>query len=165
MNSKWTMTLILKKELTTVFICDFDIHAFLGCRDVNSSFLTCNLLSGSYWKHHVSSPVIIFDKKLFVNWLERSEHINAPKNRNTHLISTTSLTQLMLIWWNHNWCKFKHAQTCLSYEQVTRLTSSHTIKSFLEPHSHTMYLLILLCWVSYCLSHTMNQFLPVKEVL
>jgi hypothetical protein len=30
-----------------------------------------HLLSGSYWKHCVSSPVIIFDKELFVNWLGR----------------------------------------------------------------------------------------------
>jgi len=43
------------------FICDFDTWAFLGYGDVGSFLCKlCHLLSGSYWKHHVSSPVSIW---------------------------------------------------------------------------------------------------------
>jgi len=41
--------------------------------------------------------------------------------RKTHLISTTTSTQLALKHWNQNWCKLKHAQTCLYYELVAWL--------------------------------------------
>jgi len=38
--------------------------------------------------------------------------------------------------WNHNWCKLKHAQTCLYYDQVASLAT----KSFRERCNHTRYL-------------------------
>jgi hypothetical protein len=39
--------------------------------------------------------------------------------------------------WNHNWCKLKHAQTCLYYDQVAWLPVSGAVKSFRKLHSHT----------------------------
>jgi len=42
--------------------------------------------------------------------------------------------------WNRNWCKKKHAQTCLYYDQVTWLPLRWAIKPFRELRSHTIYL-------------------------
>jgi hypothetical protein len=60
------------------------------------------------------------------------------KHRNACLISATTSTQLVLIHWNHNWCKLKHAQACLYYDHITLLPLNRTIKSFrevpLQPH-------------------------------
>jgi hypothetical protein len=39
---------------------------------------------------------------------------------------------------NRKWCKSKHAQTCLYYDQVAWLPLSRAMKSFQELHSHTM---------------------------
>jgi len=41
--------------------------------------------------------------------------------------------------WNHNWCKLKHAQTCLYYDPDAWLYVSCAIKSFWEFQSHTTY--------------------------
>jgi len=40
---------------------------------------------------------------------------------NTLLISSTTSTQLASMRWNRKWCKSKHAQTCLYYDQITWL--------------------------------------------
>jgi hypothetical protein len=45
----------------------------------------------------------------------------------------------VLLWWNCNWCKLKHTQTCLYYQQVAWIPFSNTIKSFRKLHNHTMY--------------------------
>jgi hypothetical protein len=82
--------------------------------------------------------VIIFNKKkLFVSYLEISEHINAPRRRN----SATTSTQLALTSLNHTWCKLKHAQTCLYYDQVAWLPLRSAVKQFRGLYSHTVYLL------------------------
>jgi hypothetical protein len=135
--------------MSIVFISDFDMRASLGRGDVGCfHFEVCCLFPGSYWKHHASPPVIIFDKELFVNWRERPEHtsthrclsfILATRCRNTRLISATTFTQLALMCWNCNSCKLKHAQTRLYYDQVARLPSQRSVKSFRELYSHIMY--------------------------
>jgi len=40
------------------------------------------------------------------------------RHRNAHLTSTATSTQLVLMCLNFNWCKLKHAYTCLYYDQV-----------------------------------------------
>jgi len=41
------------------------------------------------------------------------------KCKNTHLISATTSTQLVLIHWKCNWCKLKHAHTTLLQTSCT----------------------------------------------
>jgi len=64
--------------------------------------------------------------------------ISVMKCRNTCLTSATTSMQLALMHWNCNWCKVKHTQTCLYYNQVAWLPLSHATKSFWELHSHTL---------------------------
>jgi len=52
---------------------------------------------------------------------------------------TTTSTQLVLMRWNHNSCKLKHAQACFYYDQVIWLPLSHAMNSFRELHSHAAY--------------------------
>jgi hypothetical protein len=40
---------------------------------------------------------------------------------------------------NGNWCKLKHAQTHLYYDQIAGLPLSRAIKLFRERHSQNMY--------------------------
>jgi hypothetical protein len=47
-------------------------------------------------------------------------------------------TQLMLMRCNRNWCKLKHAQTCIYYDQVAWLPLSRAIKPSRELHSYSM---------------------------
>jgi hypothetical protein len=60
------------------------------------------------------------------------------RRRNTRLISATTSTPLELVRLNRNWCKLKHAQTNLYYDQVAWLPLSSAIKSFRKLHSHTL---------------------------
>ena len=60
MNSQWTIPLWSKKHTSMFLTCDRDMRAFFG----RSEFcvfhcMLCRFVSESYWKHHVSSPVII----------------------------------------------------------------------------------------------------------
>jgi hypothetical protein len=125
MNSKWTIPLIQKKVMSITFICDFNMRVFLGCGDGCFHWKFCHFLLRSHWKHHVLSPMIFFEEKLFVNYRKIGTHINAQRHRNTHLISATTSTQLVLICWNYIWFKVKHGWLPLSY----------AIKSFRELHS------------------------------
>jgi hypothetical protein len=45
-------------------------------------------------------------------------HVSAIWHWNTRLISATTSTQLALVRWNREWCRLKHAQICLYYDQV-----------------------------------------------
>jgi hypothetical protein len=66
---------------------------------------------------------------------------------NTCLISTTTSTKLALMCWKRNWCMFKHAQTCLYYNQVTWLPLHHAIKLFWKfNYMHDIHLGGFTCW-------------------
>jgi len=39
---------------------------------------------------------------------------------------------------NRKWCKLKHSQTCLCYDQVARFPLNRAVKSFREFPSHTI---------------------------
>jgi hypothetical protein len=86
-------------------------------------------------REHCTSVICIpsyFNKILwkFIALTKRSA-ILAMRHRDT---ATTSI-QLGLMSWKRNWRKFKHAQTCLAYDEVARLQT----KSSLELHSQTMH--------------------------
>jgi hypothetical protein len=66
----------------------------------------------------------------------------ATTRRNARLISATTFTKLALVRRNRKWWKLIHTQTCLYYDQVTRLPLRHEMESFQERHSHTSPLLI-----------------------
>jgi hypothetical protein len=73
----------------------------------------------------------------FVSFLESHKNIRSircSKNWSlilaTRRISATSSTQLALMRWNCDWCKLKHARTCLYYDQVAWLPLSHAMKQF-----------------------------------
>jgi len=57
------------------------------------------------------------------------------RQKHACLISTTTTTELALMYLNHTWIKFKHAQTCLYYDQITWLPLSCAVKSFQQLHS------------------------------
>jgi hypothetical protein len=65
--------------------------------------------------------------------------IFAARRRNTRFLSAKTSTQLALMRWNLNWCKLKHARTCIYGYQVAWLPLSRAVKSFRKLHSHTMY--------------------------
>jgi len=69
--------------------------------------------------------------------------IFATRRRNTHLINTTTSTQLALMRRSRKWCKLNHAQTYFYYNHITWLPLSHTIKSFQELQSQTMHVLFI----------------------
>jgi hypothetical protein len=106
---------ILKNMMSIVFICDLDMWVFLGCGNVGCLHCKlCCLLSGTYWKHHASSPVTITDKKLFGTWLEWLEHTSMccwfchsflRPDVETHAPYQCHNLRLALMCWNHNWCK------------------------------------------------------------
>ena len=67
--------LLSKKMISVLFICDFIMWAFLGLGDAGVCLcMLCHLPSMSYWKHHISSSVISFNKTLFGISLIKSEH-------------------------------------------------------------------------------------------
>jgi hypothetical protein len=53
--------------------------------------------------------------------------------------------------WNLYWCKLKHAQTCLYYDQVAWLPSNRAFKSVRELYSRTMYV-----WCKVTLPHEVD---------
>jgi hypothetical protein len=60
MGSKWTGPLVSKKVMSSVFICDFDMRAFLGLGDVGCfHWKLRHLLSGSYRKNCTTATCII----------------------------------------------------------------------------------------------------------
>jgi hypothetical protein len=65
--------------------------------------------------------------------------ISATRRRNTRFISTTISTQFAFIRLKRNWCKLKHAQTCLHCDKVAWLPASSAIKPFRQHYSHTTY--------------------------
>jgi hypothetical protein len=67
-------------------------------------------------------------------------HICNRTQKLTRLISATTSIQLAVVRWNRNWCKRKHAQTYLYYDQVARLPLSREIKSFWGVHSRATYI-------------------------
>jgi len=60
MNSQWTIPLWSKKHTSMVFTCERDMRAFFFGRGEFCVFhcMLCRFVSGSYWKHHVSSSVM-----------------------------------------------------------------------------------------------------------
>jgi hypothetical protein len=64
--------------------------------------------------------------------------IFATRCTHTRLVSVTTSTKEELICWNHTWCKLKHAETCLYYDQVAWPPLSPAIKWFRELHSRAM---------------------------
>jgi hypothetical protein len=96
--------------------------------------------------------VIIFEKNLFFNWIQRSAHVSPPvthfatRRRNTYVLSAPQLS--------HNWRWCAETETCTSWNMhrhVFTTIKSHgslqvaTMKSFPELHSHILY--------KYCISY------------
>jgi hypothetical protein len=77
---------------------------------------------------------------MLIRCSEKSIYSLLRRDVETCRIRATTSTQLPLMCWYRNWCKSKHAQTCLYYEQVAWLPLRRIIKSFRELHRHTMYI-------------------------
>jgi len=115
--------------MNTVFICDFNMQAFwvMGMSAVSIICFqdhTKSILQGS--------PALFLNFMLFLMFIPCSKDqsfISVTKHRSTHLIGSTTFTRLAVMHWNCNWCKLKHTQTYLYYNQGAWLPLSHAIKS------------------------------------
>jgi hypothetical protein len=115
--------------------------------------LTCLWHSKTLWLFHSFSPVSLtenctsvicilpdFTQNLMLIHYSKNWSLNCNEaQKHTHHINATTSTQLVLMHWNHNWCKLKHAWTCFYYDQVAWLPLTHAIKSFWELHSPTTH--------------------------
>jgi len=128
MNSKGTKSLISKRIMHIVYICDFDL-SFLG--SWGCQLFTLQTLA--FWNHIESItqvscaffPDCTQNLMLIHNFKGQSLTHSltfAMRCRNTHIISVTNSTQLALMHWNHNWCKFKDVQTCIHCCEVAWLS-------------------------------------------
>jgi hypothetical protein len=143
MNLKWTLYLILKKVMNIVFICYFDMWALFEPFMWPKKHFTFHSVPPQALEDMAQVSLAFFpnftQNFMLIHCFENQSLISVTRHGNTHFISATTSTQLVLMHWNHSCCKLKHAQTYLYYDEIACLPWSHAIQSFWDIHSHTMY--------------------------